>query len=38
MDIASTTAVREIMHVEMDALYASVGQRDNPGLSGKPWL
>jgi DNA polymerase-4 len=28
--------LRKIIHIDMDALFASVGQRDNPELVGKP--
>src|SRR5262249_4639800 len=35
VNLCQTSVVRAIIHVDMDAFYASVEQRDNPALRGR---
>src|SRR5580704_7178140 len=34
--MSETNSLRKIIHIDMDAYYASIEQRDNPAYRGKP--
>jgi DNA polymerase IV len=36
MEVKETKTIRKIIHIDMDAFYASIEQRDNPEYRGKP--
>ena len=36
LSVAGETMQRWIIHIDMDAFFAAVEQRDNPDLQGKP--